>query len=155
MEKLQKLTQKGDLEAYIREFNTLRGIAVEIATLDPGALLRYYQQGLKRDLRIMVAATRPDTLITAQANSRSMDVILTGRDAKDGPDPMDVSEGSANRNRFRKCNFCGIKGHIERECRKKQAGERKKGACFVCDQVGHFARECKVKNSILSAEEEE
>jgi hypothetical protein len=44
--KLQQLTQKGDLETYIQEFNTLEGLAAQVAVLDGKAKLRYFMQGL-------------------------------------------------------------------------------------------------------------
>lgn len=147
--KLQTLMQKGDVEAYIREFNTLVGLASASAKLEQETILRHYIRGLKKDLRIMVAPTGPKTVAEAQVNIRSFELVLEGK-GKDTTEAMDTNKGHEDRACFRRCNHCGLKGHIERFCRKKAAlaGERtpqKDGqskACYVCRKLGHFARNC-------------
>jgi hypothetical protein len=61
-QKIQQLTQKEDLESYIRESNTLRGLAQEAATLNETVILRYFIQGLAKDFRIAIATTAPRDL---------------------------------------------------------------------------------------------
>jgi hypothetical protein len=39
LQKIQRLAQKGDLENYIREFNTLHGLAREAAALNEEVIL--------------------------------------------------------------------------------------------------------------------
>jgi Ty3 transposon capsid-like protein len=73
---LQSIKQKEDVEGYTREFNTLVGLASSVAVLDASALLRYFLQGLKMNLRIRVASTQPDTLTAAQTLASSLDIIL-------------------------------------------------------------------------------
>ena len=42
----------------------------------------------------------------------------------------------------RKCNFCGIVGHVIQDCRKKKM---KMGACFQCGDTGHISKNCPKK----------
>ena len=42
----------------------------------------------------------------------------------------------------RKCNFCGIVGHIAKDCRKKK---RKLGECFHCGEPEHLSKDCPKK----------
>ena len=47
---------------------------------------------------------------------------------------IDSGKGGKNDNtssKKRKCNFCGIKGHLAKDCRKKK---RKLGECFHCGE---------------------
>jgi len=163
LQKIQQLTQKGDLESYIREFNTLCGLAQEAATLNEAVILRYFIQGLAKDFRIAIAATAPRDLAAAQADVRRVELILHGRDNRPGvDDPMDTSEGKQERKFKGTCNWCGYKGHMERECRQKAAGKPRKeptqrggntGKCFRCGRPGHRIAECKA-HVVFSAEEE-
>ena len=42
----------------------------------------------------------------------------------------------------RKCNFCGITGHLAKDCRKKK---RKLGECFRCGDTGHISKDFPTK----------
>jgi hypothetical protein len=90
---LQFIKQKEDVEGYTREFNTLVGLASGIAILNAGALLRYFLQGLKMNLRIGVASTQPDTLAVAQTLTSSLDVILQGQQIETKREAMDTTIG--------------------------------------------------------------
>ena len=39
------------------------------------------------------------------------------------------------------CHFCGIPGHLIKDCRKKQR-EVSNGACNTCGKMGHYANNC-------------
>ena len=43
----------------------------------------------------------------------------------------------------RKCNFCGVVGHVVKDCRKKKA--KMNGGCFHCGETGHLAKDCPKK----------
>jgi Retrotransposon gag protein len=77
--KLQQLIQKREVETYIQEFNTLQGLAADVATLDSRATLRYFIQGLQRDIRIGVAASVLVDVDVAQQTARAMEVALQGK----------------------------------------------------------------------------
>jgi hypothetical protein len=157
--KLQQLTQKGDLETYIREFNTLKGLATSAAVLDAGVLHRYFVQGLRQDLKIGVAASATKTVEAAQTTARAMELVLSGRVGPPQPEPMDLSAGQ--RDNKDRCHWCQAKGHYERECRRKAAGKPKRestytpkgqGKCFRCGKPGHRIADCKAR-VVFSGEE--
>ena len=45
--------------------------------------------------------------------------------------------GSSHQTR---CNFCGVIGHFEKNCRRKV----KQSKCFCCQEYGHYARDCQL-----------
>jgi hypothetical protein len=152
--KLQQLTQKGDLETYIQEFNTLEGLAAQVAVLDGKAKLRYFVQGLQLNLRIGVAAATVQTTEETQRIARAMNVVLAGKEqsAPRTSDPMDTSEGR----RVERCWWCGIPGHVEANCKNKTNGKPRKAqigqesrqgklVCYKCGKPGHIWKDCKVK----------
>ena len=52
----------------------------------------------------------------------------------------DLKKGGKNNkpHEKRRCNFCGIVGHISKDCRKREA---KMGGCFHCGETGHQAKD--------------
>jgi hypothetical protein len=157
------LTQKGDLEVYIREFNTLRGLATDAAALNDAVVLRYFIQGLSKDLRIVIAGSAPKDLVAVQADTRRVDQVLRGHQTTGGGDPMDTTEARGEQRFKGDCTWCGYQGHHKRECHQKAAGKPRKdkvtttaprrapGLCYCCNQPGHRVSECKAR-VILSAE---
>jgi hypothetical protein len=115
--RLQQLVQKGDLETYIQEFNTLEGLASQVAVLDRKAKLQYFVQGLQLNLHIRVAAAAVQTTDKAQCIARAMNVVLGGKEqsALHTSNPMDTLEKRC----VEHCNWYGIPGHIEANCRNK------------------------------------
>lgn len=56
-----------------------------------------------------------------------------------------------------RCNFCGLEGHIEKECRKKarqyqpstsqvSTFKQNDNRCYICNKKGHFAKVCNNRN---------
>jgi Retrotransposon gag protein len=126
LQKLQSLTQKGDIEVYIREFNTLRGLAASVATLDPNAVLRYFVQGLRMNIRIRTAAAVLAIVEAAQVVARTMDLVLGGQHDGTKDEPMNTSIGQQDEKPKKTCNWCGYKSHFECECRQKAGGKPRK-----------------------------
>jgi hypothetical protein len=141
------------LETYIQEFNTLEGLAAQVAVLDGKAKLRYFVQGLQLNLRIGVAAATVQTTEEAQRIARAMNVVLAGKEqSAPRSDPMDTSE----RRRVERCWWCGIPGHVEANCKNKANGKPRKAqigqesrqgklVCYKCGKPGHIRKDCKVK----------
>ena len=77
--KFQTLTQKGDLETYICDFNTLHGLAAKVATLDIEVLLRLFVQSLQPNLRIGLAAELPDNLPVTQVTACAINIFVAGK----------------------------------------------------------------------------
>jgi Zinc knuckle len=157
--------QKGDIEAYIREFNTLRGLAVSVATLDPNAVLRYFVQGLRMNIRIGMAAAVPATVEAAQVVTCTIDLVLGGQRDVTKSEPMNTFVGQQDEKSKGTCNWCGYKNHFECECRQKAGGKPRKVSsssipntlrgllkCFRCGREGHHVTECKAK-IVFTAEE--
>ena len=80
--------------------------------------------------------------------------LAVTRGLEEGDEEMDISKFED-----RTCFKCGIKGHLAKECRKKEPfkkkdqagkGKDKKGTfpftCRKCGTPGHKAKDCKVKN---------
>jgi hypothetical protein len=122
--RLQQLVQKGDLETYIQEFNTLEGLVSQVAVLDRKAKLQYFVQGLQLNLRIRVVAAAVQTTDKAQCIARAMNVVLGGKEqsALHTSDPMDTLEERC----IEHCNWYGIPGHIEANCRNKANRQSRK-----------------------------
>ena len=58
-----------------------------------------------------------------------------------------------------KCGFCGLKGHVEEECRKK-VGTQKEGVgnegkirCYHCKKLGHISSRCPEKEALFCFED--
>jgi hypothetical protein len=96
--RLQKLTQTGSVETYIREFNTLLGLASKVATLDTNATLRGFLRGLRDKMKLGVAAMDPADLAVAQKSARALDLILNNKDGNK-PETMDTSVGQKKSSR--------------------------------------------------------
>jgi hypothetical protein len=167
LQKLQSLTQKGDIKAYIWEFNTLRGLAASIATLDPNAMMRYFVQGLHMNIKIRTAAAVPATVEAAQVVARAMDLVLGRQHDGIKGEPMNTFIGQRDEKPKGTCNWCGYKDHFEHECRQKAGGKPRKVSssstpnishgplkCFHCGREGHHVTECKAK-IVFTAEESE
>jgi Retrotransposon gag protein len=123
---LQSIKQKGNVEGYTREFNTLVRLASGVAILDAGALLRYFLQGLKMNLRVGVVSTQPDTLVVAQTLTSSLDIILQEQQMETKREAMDTMVRWKDEKPKGTCNWCGYKGHYERECRQKMLANQRK-----------------------------
>jgi hypothetical protein len=54
--------QKGNIEMYIQEFNTLHRFAASVATLDTQVVLRYFIQKLCINIRIGTTVAKPITI---------------------------------------------------------------------------------------------
>ena len=52
------------------------------------------------------------------------------------PNSVGVSSGVSQSRKSGGCWSCGGKGHLERDCRKKNL------KCFQCNQVGHVKKDC-------------
>jgi hypothetical protein len=159
--------QKGDIKAYIREFNTLRRLTASVATLDPNAVLRYFVQGLRMNIRIRIAAAVPATVKAAQVVARAMNLVLEEQRDVTKSEPMDTFTGQRDEKPKGTCNWCGYKGHFECKCRQKAGGKLRKVSssntpntsrgplkCFCCGREDHRVAECKTK-IVFSAEESE
>jgi hypothetical protein len=90
--RLQKLTQTDSVETYIREFNTLLGLASKVATLDANATLRGFLRGLRDKMKLEVAVMDPADLAAAQKSARALDLVLNDKDGNK-PEAMDTSVG--------------------------------------------------------------
>ena len=71
-----------------------------------------------------------------KANESQGEKVDSGKGGKNNN-----SKDNKSRER-RKCNFCGITGHIAKDCRKKK---RKLGECFHCGESGHYSKDCPKK----------
>ena len=44
-----------------------------------------------------------------------------------------------------KCTYCGIRGHEEKDCKKKKAGITDRDRCDNCNIIGHLTKDCRRK----------
>jgi hypothetical protein len=80
-------------------------------------------------------------------------------------EPMDTSIDQRDEKLKDTCNWCGYKGHFERECRQKTTERPRKVSppntfntthgllkCFCCSREGHYIADCKTKVVFLTEE---
>jgi hypothetical protein len=165
--KLQKLSQTGSVETYIREFNTLLGLASKIATLDANTVFQGFLRGLRDKMKLGVAAMDPTDLAAAQKSARALDLVLNDKDGNK-PEPMDTSMGQEECSKST-CNWCSYCGHFEYECRQKASGKSKREKlpkqqekkdtfntkCFRCGHEGHCIKDCRTHVVFSSKEAED
>jgi hypothetical protein len=142
-------------------------LTASVATLDPNAVLRYFVQRLRMNIRIRTAAVVPATVKAAQVVTRTMNLVLRGQRDIIKSKLMDTFIGQQDKKPKGTCNWCGYKSYFERECRQKAGGKLRKVSSsstpntshrslkyFRCGRKGHCVAECKVK-IVFTAEESE
>ena len=83
-----------------------------------------------------------------QAGKANFQTSRNDTDAMD-VDAVNFRGKGAGKRTSGNCRFCGIPGHWEKDCRKKQAQQRSTsapprtdGRCNRCGKLGHFSRDC-------------
>ena len=145
------------VKEYINQFNQLARFGLELVNTPHKKALRFVK-GLNEPLHSVAMSHIP----MGATYERLVDMALLQEEDKVGKKETKVEvpqdkkvEGSQNRKidskkgdknnkprGKRKCNFCGIPGHLVKDCRKKK---RKMGGCFHCGETGHMTRDCQRK----------
>ena len=155
MERFLALKQ-GDMSVreYVNKFNQLARFGLDLVNTAEKKALRF-ARGLSEPLHTMAMTHVPmgatfESLVNMallheeDENGKKKVKANESQDKK-----VDSEKGGKNSNNKndksrekRKCNFCGIDGHIVQDCRKKKM---KIGACFQCGETGHISKNCPKK----------
>ena len=107
-------------------------------------LKRYFDRGVNFDKNYCYPTKKEMMRSTGRAVAMEVDAVPKGHGKGDGP-----------RSSTAKCFFCGVGGHMAKDCRKKKAEQTRlqqrvqrdprgrSGVCFNCGRQGHRAKECR------------
>ena len=117
-------------------------------------LVNVFIDGLRdKSIKLKVMRSGPNTLDAALKTARDEVNILQRFDLRNGstpgtfnnivqgPEPMDVSQI-----RTRTCHTCGRRGHMSRECPKRNRLHNREDKCLICNSANHDTRNCGKQN---------
>jgi len=138
--RLQTFEQRGGLEDYIAQFETL---AAQAEITDQAILIEYFERGLKQELaeKVLGAENQPATMLALKNLARRFDQNLrrTRMIIKGLRTPLPANRTSHSRPSDPNAMDTSL-GRLTTEEREKCF---KEGRCFACRQTGHNARNCR------------
>ena len=151
MERLLALKQ-GDMSVreYVNRFNQLARFGLDLVNTAQKKVVRF-ARGLNEPLHslaithIPMGATFESLVDMALLHEEDKNSKKEAKPNETQNKKADFKKGNNKNDKSRekrKCNFCGIDGHIVQDCRKKKM---KMGACFQCGDTGHISKNCPKK----------
>ena len=148
MDKLEKLSQKGSVAAYVEIFERLR---TQVDGISEDLWKRYFIKGLQDHIQIEAIKynlDEPDASL-AQMYQRLTtlgDALWAQKGSGRKNDPMDLSA-------IYKQNGKPYAGSRSSDTNKDYGGEKRR--CFKCKEVGHLKRDCRKGLNLLESSEVE
>ena len=157
MEKFLPLKQESmTIKEYVNQFNQLARFGLDLVNAQHKKTLRFVK-GMNEPLHslamthIPMGATYESlvdmALLHEEDKGKKEAKVEVPQEKKEGlqAKKTDFKKGGKNNKSHekRRCNFCGIVGHIVKDCRKKKA--KMNGGCFHCGETGNLAKDCPKK----------
>ena len=154
MERFLSLKQGSmTVKEYVNQFDQLARFGLDLVNTQHKKALRFVK-GLNEPLHslamthIPMGATYERLVHMALLHEEDKGKKETKAEGSQGkkealqPKKTDFKKGGKNNKarETRKCNFCGVVGHVVKDCRKKKA--KMNGGCFHCGETEHIAKEC-------------
>ena len=138
------------IKEYVNKFDQLARFGLELVNTPQKKALRFVR-GLNEPLQGLAMTHIPmgatyeslvDMAVLHEEGQRGKKEVKTNeKPSQNQNKKVDSEKGGKNDNDSRdkrKCNFCGVEGHIAKDCRKRK---RKQGECFLCGETGHISKD--------------